>query len=127
MVISDESITGKAPTNSGRSPRTEYQVDTVVPSGQVYYVESVSIDPDANNGDGAFDVHFGITSAPNGFSDLPGESILQGGRSTNNGGTNSAETVQLGEYAYAGDNIGLSLATRSGGAPYFQVSIRRVV
>jgi hypothetical protein len=127
MVISDESVSGQVPTNSSLSPVSEYEETIPVPTGEVYYVESVAFDEDGVQRGSPNSVDMGITAALNGFSDIGNELIGQVGRKVGSGSPGRKGVLTLGEYAYGGDTIGLSFDTPSDVAPHYRLSIRRVL
>lgn len=127
MVLSDESVSGEAPIQSSSTPVTEYEENITVPAGEIWYVEGVSYDQNGSDNSGPGNVELGITSAPNGFTDIESEEISRAGRQVAEGSPGQSGVVSLGAYAYGGDTIGLSFATDEFSAPYYRVSIRRVV
>jgi hypothetical protein len=127
MVISDVSVSGQAPTDSGRVGESSFQEIISVPDGQIYYVDSVAYEPEPREDSAPDFVQLGITSAPNGFSDINGEKISAAGRFAEDGSPPVAGVVVLGEYAYSADTIAVTFDTGTSSAPFYRLSIRRVL
>jgi len=127
MVISDESVSGQAPTGSSLDPVSEFQENLSVPTGEVYYVESLAWDRDATNSNAPSSLQIGITSAPNGFDDIAFQQPSSVGRKGRRTSPSNKGVLALGEYASPGDTIAVTFETGTGSAPYYLLSIRRVL
>lgn len=125
MPTEDVSVSGQAPTGNTISNESDFNEVIDVPAGEIWYVEKLIWDVDQTNTNAPDSVEFGITSASSFDNVRDGISSVSRKETVNT--VNDSGSLQLDEYAYGDDRIGVAFETGSSSSPYYRVGLRRVV